>query len=277
MSKGFELLLFTIDPALAREAVASGVGGIVIDWEHIGKQDRQSSANTQINRDTVEDLARMRSSTASRIICRINSYGPETEDEIEQAIAAGADELLMPMVRTTEEVMDVLDQTRGRCRIGILIETVAALHILEGLAGLPLARAYVGLNDLAIERGTQNIFTALVDGTVERIRDAFDVPFGFGGLTLPERGSPVPCRLLIGEMARLGCSFSFLRRSFIRDMRGRSLSLEVPNLLHALDEAVRRGASERERDRRELEFAVNAWPETLASLKEFSPDEQPAR
>ena len=99
----------------------------------------------------------------------------------------------------------MIEAVGGRCGVGVLVETVAAVEAVEELALLPLSRVYVGLNDLSIDRGTASLFDAIADGTVERVVSAFDVPFGFGGLTEPELGDPVPCRLLIAEMARLRC------------------------------------------------------------------------
>lgn len=250
--------MFSTNPTFIIQAVKSGVDGIIVDWEHIGKATRQDGADTQVNRDTVDDLRRVRASTDGLVICRINSCGSTTATEVEESIDAGADELLLPMVRTTDEVQTVLDYVGGRCGVGILIETVEAVKLAEDLARLPLSRVYVGLNDLAIERRTQNIFNALIDGTVERIRRHFDVPFGFGGLTLPDHGYPIPCRLLIGEMARLKCDFGFLRRSFHRDIQGRSLALEIPRISKALQEAYRRSPDAIAQDRSSLEAAIRA-------------------
>jgi hypothetical protein len=180
-------------------------------------------------------------------------------DEIEQAIEAGADEILLPMVRTVEEVELALDQVGGRCGVGIMIETMAAAELAEELARLPLSRAYVGLNDLAIEQYSQNILIPLIDGVLERVRRPFSMPFGFGGLTLPDRGFPIPCRLLIGEMARLDCDFSCVRRSFHADVQGRDLAVEVPRIHDALDQAFRRPPDAIARDREELRAAVMSW------------------
>jgi hypothetical protein len=173
-----------------------------------------------------------------------------------------------------EEVAAVLGWGNGRCGVGILVETVDAVWQVEELARLPLSRVYVGLNDLAIERNAPNLFTALTDGTVERIQRSCHVPFGFGGLTLPERGYPIPCRLLIGEMARLNCDFSFLRRSFYRDIRDRDLAVEVPRILEAIRQARLRSPEAIARDRRELELAVRAWPSEMSHTQEFSKDEK---
>jgi len=259
MDSGFELLLFSTDVAFIQEAIAAGVRGIIVDWEHIGKEDRQSPHDTQINHDTLNDLQRVRACTDAQVICRINRFGVTTNDEVELAIAAGADEILLPMVRSAQEVEAVLNRVNGRCGVGILVETMAAVQSVDELAKLPLSRVYVGLNDLAIDRKSPNIFTAVADGTVEMIRRAFDLYFGFGGLTLPDYGYPIPCRLLIGEMTRLNCSFSFLRRGFHRDVLGRDLAVEVPRLLEALDQAQTRSPMSVARDRRDLEIAIDDW------------------
>lgn len=253
---GFELLLFTTDVAIVREAGAAGVAGFVVDWERRGKQVRQTGFDTQIGADDADDLRRVRAHTRGRVVCRINGVHEGTADEIETALVTGADELLVPMVRRPEEVAVVLDRVAGRAGVGILIETVDGLARLDALARLPLARIYVGLNDLAIERGTENLFEAVIDGSVERVRAAFPGRFGFGGLTLPEAGRPLPCRLLIAEMARLGADFTMMRRSFLRDTRGLPLANHVPRIHAALEAAGQRTPDQIRADRRELERVV---------------------
>lgn len=255
----FELLLFATDPELIRRAVSAGVNGIIVDWEHLGKATRQAGADTQINYHTLADLERVRASTSAPVLCRINGFGLTTADEIEAAIGAGADELLLPMVRHPREVERALVLINGRCRLGILVETVEALRHLPALAQLPLARVYVGLNDLALARGTPNIFTAIADGTVARIRRHFSVPFGFGGLTVPEGGRPIPCRLLMGELARLDCRFTFLRRSFCADTAGRDLNVEIARIRAALEGAWQRPPAAVAEDHARLLAAIRAW------------------
>jgi hypothetical protein len=258
----FELILFSTDPLFIRVGVMAGLDSVIVDWEHEGKEARQAGADTQINHDTLEDLRAVRACTRARVLCRLNGYGPTTKREVEQAVEAGGDELLLPMVRTVKEVETTLRQVDGRCQLGILIETLPAVTLASDLARLPMSRVYVGLNDLALARQSCNIFTAVADGTVERVRQHFTIPFGFGGLTLPECGFPVPCRLLIGEMARLGCSFSFLRRSFHRDIHGRDLAVEIPRLRQALADAALRPPEAVARDRADLETAIRNWPGT---------------
>ena len=228
----------------------------MIDWEQIGKDERQEVADTEINRDTIEDLQRVRAATPARILCRINPIGEGAVDEIEAAVSAGADEVLVPMVRAPADVEAALDHARGRVGVGILVETVDAVECASELAALPVSRVYLGLNDLAIERGSPSIFSAVLDGTVERVRAATRAPFGFAGMTLPDAGDPIPCRLIAAELARLRCDFTFLRRSFRRDIAGRDLATEVPRMHAALRVASAGSSGEILRDRAELELRI---------------------
>jgi hypothetical protein len=255
----FEFLLFSTKPERIVPAVSAGITGVIVDWESLGKEDRQLGADTQINHDTLEDLRRVRACTAAKVICRINRFGRHSAGEIEQAVQAGVDDILLPMVTSVEEVENALQLAGGRCGVGILVETMAAVQAASELAKLPLSRVYVGLNDLGIERRTPNIFTAVIDGTVEAIRQHFPVPFGFGGLTVPERGFPIPCRLLIAEMARLNCSFSFLRRSFQRDVPDQLLEQAVPSIHAALADARLRTPEQIIQDQLDLQRFVEAW------------------
>ena len=255
----FELLLFSSDVRLVTSAVDAGVDAIVIDWERRGKQERQAVADTQIGHDTPRDLARVRRATSAHIICRINGVNDATAEEVETAIGEGANELLIPMVRTRSEVEFVLERVESRCAVGMLVETIAAVESIQSFSTLPLSRVYVGLNDLAIERQTPNIFTAVADETVESVRACVGAPFGFGGLTLPRRGHPIPCHLLMGEMARLGCSFSFLRRSFHRDTHGQSLPDAIAQIRAGLATAFERPAASVSLDRQALVEAIEGW------------------
>ncbi|MBB3085338.1 aldolase [Geodermatophilus sabuli] len=250
-----DLFLFSVDSSWGADVVAAGTAGIVVDWERRGKHRRQAGEGTQINADRPEDLSRMRAATDGRLLCRLNGYGPWTAGEVDDAVARGADELMLPMVRTTEEVDRTLDLVAGRCGLGILVETQDAVARAADLARRPLSRVYVGLNDLRIDRRATQLFTPLVDGTVDAVRAVVgDRPFGVGGLTLPGGGYPVPGDLLAAELVRLGTGFTFLRRSFTADMAGRDPFVEVPRLLAALD--VLRSATPAEAAARRADFGA---------------------
>jgi len=256
--KSFGLILFCTDPTVVPIAVNAGIEAIVVDWENADKTTRQFARDTEINYDTIDDLRNIRAATQARVLCRINPFSAATPGEVDNAISAGADEILLPMVRQRSEIEATLKHVDKRCGLGILLETNEAVRYGHEWTDLPLSRVYVGLNDLAIERHHRSIFTSLIDGTVETLRNLFDVPFGFGGLTLPDRGSPVPCRLMIAEMIRLNCHFSFLRRSFKRDIRGHNWPREIERILKALENAYTRTTDEIESDRSELTEIVKA-------------------
>lgn len=239
--------------------VRGGAAGVVVDWERRGKRRRQAGVDTQVNEDTPADLLNVRTATSGRVLCRVNGWGPWTPGEIELAVSLGADEVLLPMVRTADEVDAALEVVAGRCGLGILAETIDAVEIVEELVRRPVSRVYLGLNDLMIDRGGRCLFAALVDGTADRVRAATAAagrPFGVAGLTRPDAGHPVPCRLLVGELARLGASFTFLRRSFHSDTAGRPLVVEVPRVLDAVRGARYRSADAVVADRAELEGLV---------------------
>ena len=252
-----DLFLFTIDPSWGPDVVAAGAAGIVVDWERRGKARRQLGEGTQINADTPADLTRMRNATPGRLLCRINGYGPWTAHEVDEAVGRGADEILLPMVRTPEEVDRTLDLVDGRCGLGILLETQDAVADAAAFARRPLSRIYVGLNDLRIDRRSTELFRPLVDGTVDAVRAAVTAqPFGVGGLTLPGGGFPVSSDLLAAELVRIGTDFTFLRRSFTADMAGRDPFVEVPLLLQALDRLCLAGPMAAAESRSEFVAAV---------------------
>lgn len=260
-----ELVLFTTRAEEIERARRAGIDAVIVDWEWRDKDRRQRGAGTEINHDTPEDLARLRELGVARRFCRINRFGPWTEAEIDAAVEAGATHLLLPMVERPDEVEAVLDWTRraagaGECRVGILVETQAGIERAEELARLPLDRVYCGLNDLAISRGAASLFEAVADGTVEWLAHVFRAHrFGFGGVTVVDGGAPVPCRLLLAEMSRLGASFSFLRRSFKRDLAGRDAAgwrIEVARVRELWSALEARDPAERERDRAALGRAI---------------------
>jgi len=148
----------------------------------------------------------------------------------------------------------------GRCGVGILIETTDAVALAPELGQLPLARIYVGLNDLAIDRRKATIFDSLEDGTVDHVRQFVKVPFGVAGLTLPERGYPIPCRLLISEMARLRCAFTFLRRSFLADTRCEDMPAGIRRIRQAVAMAFQSSEEEQAANRCEINRLIRDCP-----------------
>jgi len=254
MKTPFEPILFALDPDIAVQAASAGLNAFIVDWEQRGKDTRQQGADTQINHQGPDELGEIRKRVRGHLLCRVNPPGPGLLEELKQALEGGADEILVPMVRHPRELEPLLAWAQGRCQLGILVETLEAVSLAEDLASLPLSRVFVGLNDLSIARGRAPFFEPLLDGTLDRLAQTFEGHrFGFGGLTLPEQGAPLPCRLFLGEMLRLGACFSFLRRAFYRDFPMVGMVDAVAGLLAGLEAGGRRTESQVTRDRLELE------------------------
>ncbi len=222
-SDDIELVLFYNGTQSVDVAISSGIDAVIVDCEKAGKGIRQRGYDTEINRWEPVDCAKVRSRASNLwVICRIDSFREAGAKAIEQAriaVSAGAHEVILPMVDGLDEVCAVLDAVSGKAQVSIMIETKGAIAVAAELDRLPLRRAFLGLNDLMIETGGRHLFEHILNGTVERVRSKFEaLAFGFGGMTLPEAGYPVPCRLMIAELARLRCNFTFLRRSFYRDL-----------------------------------------------------------
>ena len=169
MADKFELFAFYSNPKLLAELIEAGIDGIIVDWENQGKEYRQSLYNTQVNQHETNDLAVVKNKNPSRIICRINGPDYWSTAEINQAIDMGADELLLPMIRTPEEAEFVINHVNGQVEVGLMLETSEALEIADVLNDLPVNRFYVGLNDLSIQRRTRKLFLPFVDGTIDKL------------------------------------------------------------------------------------------------------------
>jgi hypothetical protein len=247
-----DVLLFSQDLDYADAASRAGMNGIVVDWEWRGKGRRQRGWDTEIVRGTQADLAAMRARVPGPLLCRINNLPGAREREARRAAELGADEIWLPMVRCAGEVERCLEALAGRCALGVLVETSAALALGEALSKLPLSRIYVGLNDLQIDSGRRHLFSALCDGALEPLRSGYAGPLGFAGVTRVERGSPVPCRLLLAEMARQSCRFAVARRSFRADVPAPEIGAVLAELRESYGRLLQRGAEQIASDRAAL-------------------------
>jgi hypothetical protein len=238
---GLEILLFTADVPLARLAATAGLPGVVVDWEDRRHSVDRSQADGGGGPDTIDDLRRVAAVSSAKVVCRINAVGERTECEVERALEAGATDVLVPMIETADQIERVVELVDGCAGVGIMIETVAACECASDLAKVPVDFVYVGLLDLAIDRGEGNVFRALADGTAAQLRECFaETRFGIGGVTVVDAGSPVPCHTLMQELARLRTDIVFARRSLKRDLVGRDLTVEHRRLHAAWQELLRR-------------------------------------
>lgn len=212
------LMLITKRPQVARHAFECGVQRIFVDMETLGKHERQGHLNTVISDHTLEDVAAIRTAVPqAELMVRINPLHSGTKSEVDGAIAAGADRLMLPMFESAREVEKFSEIVAGRAGIIPLVETRgAAVDIARVARVRGLSEVFIGLNDLHLSLGLRFMFQLLTNGTVERlaaqIRET-GVPFGFGGIARVGEGT-LPARLVLGEHVRLRSQSVILSRAF---------------------------------------------------------------
>ncbi|MEQ6341933.1 MAG: HpcH/HpaI aldolase/citrate lyase family protein [Gammaproteobacteria bacterium] len=215
-----KLMLITNNPEMAQFAVESGVNRIFVDLEVLGKQERQGHLDTLISRHSIQDVQRVRLAIpGSELLVRLNPYNAGTDQEIEAAISAGADLLMLPMFTRVQEVRDFCERVNGRAGVIPLVETLEAMATLPELVDVSgVAEVYIGLNDLHLCLGLDFMFELLANGMVEsmaKIIKAANLPFGFGGIARVGEGL-LSAEMILAEHMRLGSSSVILSRTFHR-------------------------------------------------------------
>jgi hypothetical protein len=256
------VLLFSHDAAYSAAAIAGGVARVIVDWESDGKFERQAGRDTEVNRGTLADLVAAVAVAGDRVACRINNTAAGREVECDLAVEHGAGEVWLPMVRDIAEVEQCLRRLDGRASLGVLVETRAALALGRELQALPLARVYVGLNDLRIDRGHARLFDPIVDGTLDRFRETYAGPFGFAGITVPTAGRPVPQRWLLAAMMRLGCTFGVARRAFRADVPAAQVGMALAQIDEHARALAARSPTQVVADQQELARVLRDLPAT---------------
>lgn len=218
------MMYITNDPAVARIAEENGVDRIWVDLEFIGKSARQGGMDTVQSHHTIEDIRAIRAAVSkAEVLVRVNPIHAATPDygssmwEIDAAVEAGADVLMLPYFKTVREVQLFLALVGGRAKTMLLVETPEAVeHIDEILALDGIDEIHIGLNDLSLGYGMKFMFELLADGTVERLCLKFrkkGIPYGFGGIAALGKGM-LPAERVIREHYRLGSTRVILSRSF---------------------------------------------------------------
>ncbi len=219
-----KLMYITNRPQIAQIAEASGVDRIFVDLEHIGKSDRQGGMDTVQSRHTLQDVKRVAEAIDSaELLVRVNpihdttaEYG-SSEEEISEAIANGADIIMLPFFKTAGEVKRFLSAVDGQAKTMLLLETPEAVEMADEVLSLDgIDFIHIGLNDLSLGYGMKFMFELLADGTVERLCRKFKdrhITYGFGGIASIGKGA-VPAEMIIREHYRLGSTCAILSRSF---------------------------------------------------------------
>lgn len=219
-----KLMYITNRPEIALIAESSGVDRIFVDLEYIGKNVRQSGMDTVQNRHTIDDVRLISNTiTSSEVLCRINPIHESTneycssKEEIDGAITAGADILMLPYFKTPSEVETFIKLVNGRVKTMPLLETPEAVEVIDDILNIDgIDEMYIGLNDLSLGYNKKFMFELLSDGTVEDLCYKFrkkNIPFGFGGIASIGKGL-LPSERIIVEHYRMGSNCVIISRSF---------------------------------------------------------------
>ncbi len=230
------LMYITNREDVARLAQKSGVDRIFVDMEYIGKDERQGGMDTVQSHHTFADIETVHKAIqggSSELQVRINPIHNatkdycSTEEEIDTAIACGADILMLPMFKTSQEVERFINAVNGRAKTLLLLETkeaVECIHDILSVSGYD--ELHVGINDLHLSYHKKFMFELFIDGTLDRLSKIFNqhrVPFGIGGIARVGYGM-LPAEYIIAEHYRLGSQMAILSRSFCDANRAENIA-----------------------------------------------------
>lgn len=218
------LMYITKQPEVARIAERAGVDWIFLDMEFIGKDARQGGLDTVQNHHTIDDVIAIKSAVdKAKILVRVNPIHdalpnyPSSEIEIEQAIEAGADIIMLPFFKTLHEVERFIRIVNGRVKTCLLLETPEAAKIIDDILEVEgIDMIHIGLNDMHLALGMTFMFELLADGSVDKWTDIIrrkGIKYGFGGLA-SLNGGAIPGRMILKEHYRLGSQMVIVSRAF---------------------------------------------------------------
>lgn len=211
-------MYITNDSAVAQIAEAAGVDRIFIDLETLGKEERQKGMDTVKSHHSEEDVARLSKVVKnSEILVRVNPINPDSIREINSVIEKGADVIMLPMFKTSEEVQTFVDIVNHRAKTVLLLEHIDAVNRLDEILEVEgIEEIHIGLNDLHLSMNKTFMFELLCDGTVDKIAEKIKqkgIPFGIGGIGRLGEGM-LPADLILANHYRLGSQAAILSRSF---------------------------------------------------------------
>lgn len=259
-------MFITNNPELAKEAYAGGVSRLFVDWEIHNKQARQGHLDTVISHHTFDDAVQIRKAVPKgELLIRLNPIHENTDEEVEQALSAGANLIMLPMFYHLDDIVNLSNMVNGRAGIVPLIETAESLDLVESLVHISgVYELFVGLNDLHRALNMKFMFEPVANGIMDRVANVArtnNVRYGFGGIARIDEGL-VTGKMVLGEHIRLGSSSVILSRTFYRDDSQKcnsenAFTIELQKLKNAECDLLKRNASQIENDTAEFRMAVN--------------------
>ena len=218
-----EFLIIENNPILAKKYNDIGIDKIFVDLEILGKEERQGHLNTVISKHhKLSDIALVkRELTTSKLLVRVNPINANSKNEINEVIEEGADILMLPFFKTSEEVNSFIDFVGKRAKTNLLFETPQSLVRIDEILDIGgIDEVHIGLNDLHIGMGLDFMFELISGGIVDYMVDKIrirKIPFGIGGIASLD-GGKIKGKYVLAQHVRLGSSKVILSRSFIDNL-----------------------------------------------------------
>lgn len=216
--QSLKLMYITNRADVAKIAEANTVDRIWVDLETHGKAERQGHVNSVKSNHTMEDVSNIRAAISkAQLLVRVNPLWAGSKAEIDEVVSRGADIVMLPMFRTSDDARQFVDFINGRAKVMLLAETIDAEKNIDAIASVPgVDEIHIGLNDLHLAYNMTFMFELLANGQVDEMTKKIRshcVPYGFGGIARLDEGM-LPARHVIAEHYRLGSSMAILSRSF---------------------------------------------------------------
>jgi citrate lyase beta subunit len=227
----------------------AGIQRIGIDFEHLGKAERQAGHDTRVSRHAWSDLAAVAAVLRrADAFARLNPPHDGLADEVEKALSCGARVLMLPFFRTASEIERFVGLVRGRAEVMALVETApAAVRLREIMAVRGVDEIMIGLNDLRLQLGIANHFELLASPMLEGMCAALRAdgrPFSLAGVARSsDTTMPVPSELVYAQYPRLGATGGWVTRSFMKGLAAEDLPAAITTLRRRLSEWAAKGAN----------------------------------
>ena len=248
-SETLKLIFITDSPASARIAIHAGVDRIMIDLEHEGKQARQGHLDTLISNHDPVAIKHVRKELdligKGELLVRVNPLNSKSKEEVDNVIALGAQRIMLPMFKNSNEVITFLGMVDRRVPVTLLLETKSAYENLDSILKINKEfDIHIGLNDLHIDMELSFMFQLLTNGVVDNIAEQCrksGCAFGIGGvapLSVSAKLSPddiIAYHLYVGSnaviLSRDWQKFALKQEKFISEVSLlRDRIVKLPNL-----------------------------------------------
>lgn len=264
--KRFSFTLITNDPVVAARADHAGVDHVGLDFETLGKRERQPDLAEWVSHHRMEEIPPVRAVLRrAKLFARTDPIHEGSSDQVESLLAQGIESIMLPMFTTVDEVSRFVDLVAGRAAISLLLETPQAVVRVDEILRVPgIEEVTLGLNDLHRAFGLKSHFEILTSDLMVMLSEKVcerGIRFGFGTLgKVRDANLPVPPDLIYAQYPRLNATAGRLFRFFLGPTPHElDFDLEVRLLRERLSFWYGAGPEAREDARRSLVRMFNNW------------------